>query len=373
MPPIDPVELAEKIIGLFSSSKHAATYKWATLDAIVQVLTESVQPNGQFPECVSARAVGTKVLEIYWRQSVPFTSTANAEHLYLRQSTLSGDIPSKISTFRLERQLTSVNDSINSARATYAADFAALERLTQETTIRMPLPKLQRFGIGTTAIESRFLYEYAWEDEVPVGKIRHADFDDSLRFQPGVAEGLIKIQSLIQPYIEYLWIDWVAKRNPDITDAAKLHSFLFGVDRKSLAKVKPHLVALQNEICFYCETSLTSNIEVDHFLPFSKHTDDALDNLVATCKKCNSSKSDSYPSVHHLKKLWTRLQDGSEAFIALDQIAETTSHLRDPSATASKARAVYLNKSEGALLWHAVGEMVPLHKVEAEAALIHTF
>ncbi|NDB69712.1 MAG: hypothetical protein EB015_17250 [Methylocystaceae bacterium] len=85
---------------------------------------------------------------------------------------------------------------------------------------------------------------------------------------------------------------------------------------------------------------------------------DALDNLVASCKKCNGSKSASYPSVQHLKKLWARLQDGSEAFIALDQIAETTSHLRDASATASKARAVYLNKSEGALLWHAIGEII---------------
>ncbi len=370
MTPIDPVELAEKIISLFSSSKHAATYKWATLDAIVQVLTESVQPNGQLPQSISARAVGTKVLEIYWRQSVPFTATEGARYHYLRQSTGKGDLPSKIAYFRLKYKLTAANDSITSARIKYFTEFAALERIAQETTIRMPLPKLQRFGTGATANESRFLYEYSWEDEVTVSKIRRADFDDSLRFQPGVAEGLIRIQSLIHPYIENLWIEWVAKRNPDITDAAKLHDFLFGVDRKSLAKVKPHLVSFQNEKCFYCETSLTANIEVDHFLPFSKHTDDALDNLVASCKKCNGSKSDSYPSVHHLKKWWTRFQEGTEVFNALNHISETTSHLRDPQATASKARAVYLNKSEGALLWHAVGEMVPLHTAEVEKALL---
>jgi hypothetical protein len=129
-------------------------------------------------------------------------------------------------------------------------------------------------------------------------------------------------------------------------------------------------VSFQNEMCFYCETSLTANIEVDHFLPFSKHTDDALDNLVASCKKCNGSKSDSYPSVHHLKKWWTRFHEGTEVFNALNHISEETSHLRDPQATASKARAVYLNKSEGALLWHAVGEMVPLFTAEVEVALL---
>ena len=370
MAPIDPVELAEKIISLLDSASYSTTYKWATLDAIMQVLTENVQPDGQLPHSISAKLVGTKVLESYWRQSIPFTANEDAQHRFLKQSSGPGDIPSKIAEFRLAHQLMAANDSLAAVRTKFTNDFAALEQSTQDTIIRMPLPKLQRFGDGATATEIRFLYEYSWVDEVGAGKIHHPDFDDTLRFQPGVAEGLIKIQSLIRPYIENLWIQWVADRNPDVTDAAKLHNFLFGVDRKSLAKVKPYLVALQNEKCFYCETSLTSNIEVDHFLPFSKHTDDALDNLVASCKKCNSSKSDSYPSVHHLKKLWARFQGGSVAFIALDQIAETTSHLRDPLATASKTRAVYLNKSEGALLWHAIGEMVPLHKAEVEEALL---
>jgi hypothetical protein len=370
MAPIDPVELAEKIISLLDSASYTTTYKWATLDAIVQVLTENIQPDGQLPQSISAKAVGTKVLESYWRQSVPFSGTEDAKHRFLKQSSSDGDIPSKIAQFRLKHKLTAANDSLSSARTKFSSDFAALEQLAQDTIIRMPIPKLQRFGDGATTTELRFLYEYSWEDEVPVGKIHRLNFDDALRFQPGVAAGLIKIQNLIRPYLENLWIQWVADRNPDITDAAKLHNFLFGVDRKSLAKVKPYIISAQNEKCFYCETPLTANIEVDHFLPFSKHTDDALDNLVASCKKCNGSKSDSYPSVHHLKKWWTRFQEGTEVFNTLNHISETTSHLRDPLATASKARAVYLNKSEGALLWHAVGEMVPLHTGEAEAALL---
>ena len=367
MASIDPVELAEKIISLLDSASYATTYKWATLDAIVQVVTENVQPNGQLPQSISAKAVGTKVLESYWRQSVPFAATKDAQYRFLKQATGKGDIPSKIAQFRLKHHLTAANDSLSSARTKFAADFAALEKHTQDTVIGMPLPKLQRFGDGA---ELRFLYEYSWEDEVSAGKIRRPDFDDSIRFQPGVPEGLIKIQGLIRPYIENLWIQWVADRNPDITDAAKLHKFLFGVDRKSLAKVKRHLVALQNRKCFYCDTPLTANIEVDHFLPFSKHTDDTLDNLVASCKECNRSKSDSYASVAHLKKWWGRFEEGTDTFAALQKISQAISHLRDPLATASKARAVYLNKSEGALLWHAVGEMVPLHTAEVEVALL---
>ena len=98
--------------------------------------------------------------------------------------------------------------------------------------------------------------------------------------------------------------------------------------------------------------------------------ENTLDNLVASCKECNRSKSDSYASVAHLKKWWRRFEEGTDTFAALQKISQAISHLRDPLATASKARAVYLNKSEGALLWHAVGEVVPLHTAEVEAALL---
>ena len=371
MTPIDPVELAEKIINLLDSAKHSTTYKWATLDAIVQVVTENVQPDGQMPRSISGKAVGSKVLDVYWRQSIPFSASKEGLNLFLKQSTGPGDIPARIAKFRLDNDLTAVNDSLSIARIRHPQELAALAQLVQDTVIRMPLPKLQRFGDGASAVEKRFLYEYSWEDEVAVGQIHHPDFDDSMTLYPGVAEGLIKIQGLIRPYIETLWIQWVADRNKNLTDAARLHDFLFGVDRRSLTRVKPHLVSLQEGKCFYCISSLGRDTEVDHFLPFSKHNDDSLDNLVAACRKCNGSKSDSYPSLPHVSKWMERFVKGSQTGTKLDTIAASIPHFRDSLSTASKARAVYLNKPEGTMLWHSVDESAALNLIGARAVLLN--
>ena len=371
MTPIDPVELAEKIINLLDSAKHSTTYKWATLDAIVQVVTENVQPDGQMPRSISGKAVGSKVLDIYWRQSIPFSATKEGLNLFLKQSTGPGDIPARIAKFRLDNDLTAVNDSLSIARIRHPHELAELAQHVQKTVIRMPLPKLQRFGDGASAVEKRFLYEYSWEDEVAVGQIRHPDFDDSMTLQPGVAEGLIKIQGLIRPYIETLWIQWVADRNKDLTDAAGLNDFLFGVDRRSLTRVKPHLVRLQESKCFYCNSPLDRDTEVDHFLPFSKHNDDSLDNLVAACRKCNGSKSDSYPSLPHVSKWMERFVKGSQTDTKLDTIAASIPHFRDSLSIVSKARAVYLNKPGGTILWHSVDESAALNLIGARAVLLN--
>ena len=371
MTPIDPVELAEKIINLLDSAKHSTTYKWATLDAIVQVVTENVQPDGKMPRSISGKAVGSKVLDVYWRQSIPFSATKEGLNLFLKQSTGPGDIPARIAKFRLDNDLTAVNDSLSIARIRHPQELAALAQLVQDTVIRMPLPKLQRFGDGASAVEKRFLYEYSWEDEVAVGQIHHPDFDDSMTLHPGVAEGLIKIQGLIRPYIETLWIQWVADRNKNLTDAARLHDFLFGVDRRSLTRVKPHLVSLQEGKCFYCNSSLGRDTEVDHFLPFSKHNDDSLDNLVAACRKCNGSKSDSYPSLPHVSKWMERFVKGSQTDTKLDTIAASIPHFRDSLSTASKARAVYLNKPEGTMLWHSLNESTALNLIGAKTVLLN--
>jgi hypothetical protein len=367
---IDPVELAEKIINLLDSARHSTTYKWATLDAIVQVVTENVKTDGQMPNSISGKAVGRKVFDVYWRQSIPFSATKEGLNLFLKQSTGPGDIPARIAKFRLDNNLTAVNDSLSIARIKHPQELTSLEQLVQDTVIRMPLPKLQRFGDGANTVEKRFLYEYSWEDEVAVTQIHRPDFDDSMTLQPGIAEGLIKIQGLIRPYIETLWIQWVADRNKNLTDAAKLHDFLFGVDRKSLSHVKPHLIILQGNKCFYCDSPLSKDTEVDHFLPFSKHNDDSLDNLVAACRKCNNSKSDSYPSIPHLKKWVERFIHQSKLDLQLSVIALSIPHMRDSISTASKARAVYLNKPEGTVLWHSIHESTSLRHKGAREALI---
>ena len=159
MPPINPVELAERIINLLDSAKYSTSYKWATLDALVQVITENVQSDGRMPRSIHGKEVGTKVLEIYWRQSVPYDATTSGEDIFLKQSSIKQDIPAKIIQFRQNHHLMNRNDSVSKARKDFPIKFAALEQYVQDTVIRMPLPKLQKFGDGANAVEKRFIYE----------------------------------------------------------------------------------------------------------------------------------------------------------------------------------------------------------------------
>ena len=370
MQPIDPVTLAEKIIGLLDSSKYVATYKWAALDAIIQIASESVEDSGEAPSYISAKKVGTRVMEIYWRQAVPFTADETGKPIFLRQSNLGKnlDIPQIIAEYRKTMSLTAKNDSLDKARQLDPSGIGKLEREIQARVIGQPLSKLQRFGNGAKSSEDRFLFDFSWKDEESFGKIHKEGFDDSIRFLPGVAQGLLRIQSLLRPYLENLWIQKVADQNRDITDAASLEDFLFGAERTTHTKIRPYLVKLQSNKCFYCENTFTGQIEVDHFLSFSKHRNESLDNLVASCRTCNGAKSDSYVSVRHLTK-WTARFSHGEFSDELDSIAATTGYLRKSSELLKIARSVYFHKPVGLPLWDQSFGTVPLSYEEAHSAL----
>jgi hypothetical protein len=66
-----------------------------------------------------------------------------------------------------------------------------------------------------------------------------------------------------------------------------------------------------------------------------------------------------------------RFVKGSQIDTDLDTIAVSIPHFRDSISTASKARAVYLNKPEGTMLWHSLNESTALNLVEAGAVLLN--
>jgi hypothetical protein len=66
-----------------------------------------------------------------------------------------------------------------------------------------------------------------------------------------------------------------------------------------------------------------------------------------------------------------RFMKGSQIDTKIDTIAVTIPHFRDSISTASKARAVYLNKPEGTMLWRSINENTTLNLVEAGAVLLN--
>ena len=326
------LQFAERVIALVDSGKKSATYKLATLLALMDVAAEHTTPDGGPPSELSARDVGRRVVELYWPQSRAFPMPDGPP--VLRQSA-QNDIPRKLAAFRTTHGLRATAPLAEAASAA-PEGWSRLERELIEVVIRMPLPKLQRFGDGSRAVEDRFLYDHAWPDEVPVSVIRRADFDDRLVLRPAVGAWLVRLTPLLRPLIESKWIDRVARQNPGL-EWHRLDEFLFGATRVSLDRLRAPLLDVQRGRCFYCEGRLGGAADVDHFVPWSRHPDNLLDNLVVAHPACNNAKRASIASHRHLEAWVARSAD-----VALEEVAAVWPRNRERSLGAVTSTYLWL-------------------------------
>jgi len=315
----DALRFAERLLALLDVTRYSATYKLATLLALIDVTAEHTAPDGAAPATISARDVGRRVIELYWPQAVPYGAAPRGEPRVLSQAP-QNDIPAKLAAWRAARSLPP-GASTDDARAADADGWQQLEADLIAVVIGMPLAKLQRFGEGRRTSEDRFIYAFSWRKEIGRQAISRPGFDDTLRLHPGVGGWLVRLAPLIRPLVQAKWAARVAARNSDLTDAERLDEFLFGAQRISLQRVRGPLTEAQGHACFYCADRLSTRSAVDHFLPWSRHPDNTIDNLVAAHSACNSAKSASLASLPHLAHWLARFRPGDPASTALARIA----------------------------------------------------
>lgn len=340
---------AERLLALLDATRYSATYKLATLLALIDVTAERTAPDGTAPETLSAREVARQVIELYWPQTVPYGAAAGAEPQVLSQAPQK-DIPAKLARWRSAHNLRA-GATLKDARDANPERWQALEAELVATVIGMPLAKLQRFGNGRRTVEDRFIYDFSWREEVGPQTVARPDFDDTLVLQPGVGGWLVRLAPLIRPLVQAKWAARVAARNSDLVDTERLDEFLFGAQRISLQRVRDPLAEAQGQDCFYCGDRLRSRCAVDHFLPWSRHPDNTLDNLVAVHPACNGAKSSSLAGLEHLQHWLDRFRPGDPANAAVAQAADAADWPRRPDRVLSTARATYLWLPDGTRLW----------------------
>lgn len=257
------------------------------------------------------------------------------------------DIPAKLAAFRARHRLAG-GASIDDARRAAPTGWTTLESELVGIVIGMPLAKLQRFGEGARAIEDRFIYDFGWRDEVSPATTGRSSFDDSLRLRPGVGAWLVRLAPLLRPLVETKWADLVARRNVAVVDQYQLAEFLFGASRISLDRVREPLREVQAGRCFYCRADLGTGGDVDHFVPWSRHPDNTVDNLVLAHAACNNAKSSSIAGHEHLRS-WVERLDAP----LLDDIADMWPRRRD--RTLGAVRSTYLWLPVGTVLWRSRG------------------
>ena len=346
----DAIAFGEKVVALLEQGAFNATYKYAVLLSLMDVCLEQADEAGTAPRIVHPRTLATRVVELYWPHASVYGAAGADQAIVLRQNRGGqAEIVTLIQRFHAE---TSGGSHEPLARAR-ARNPLAYRRLVEEVTwklVEMPLPRLQRFGRDVDA----FLYELDWNDEVRRRDYNSGAIDQTLRLRPAVADHLIRLAGLLRPLVQRLWIEHVVALNraalPRLAEESDLEAFLFGATRTGLGPIKNDLRELQNNACFYCLKSLSAAADVDHFLPWARHPDNGIYNLVAAHPRCNNRKRDFLAAAPHVQA-WTRRFALPTVRSQLEEIAARTQWAAEPSRTLSVARAVYLRLPGDVPLW----------------------
>jgi hypothetical protein len=312
--PEDQVRFIANIERILSEGSFVATYKYALLVALVELAIERGDDSSR-NLVLPIHDIADKFAEMYWRQAAPYDAHGGSGPgivLHQNKGKQAGAI-TRLSQFRDE--LKGSRSTLAEARRT--AHWQRLVGRMRTLLKTMPLGKLQRVGHNDVC----FLYEK------PGPKADH------ITLLPGVACHLRERAPLIRRLAQTEWLRFVLsleQNQPVLGRAVGLSEFLFGTNRAALSlKVSSPLRELQHGRCFYCQRSLPSKADVDHFIPWSRYPRDLAHNLVLAHGACNSRKSDLLGGEPYLAR-WVEfvsdhdsdlLKVGTEAGLLVDRAA----------------------------------------------------
>ena len=330
-----PSEFAERLLTVLAEGKVTSTYKYAVLLGLVDLCVEYSTHTGDAPTSVTTRQLAERILELYWPQVRTFDERT------LRQNSGSqAAILSRI--LRFQNQVGAPGISVARARHLAPDEFVRLVRDVEWILVEMPLPKLQRVG----SEQVHFLYRINWSDDIRRSTFMSRDFDNAIRFIGRAGEELVRLAPFVRPLVQREWSGLVARFNG--LAEARLEQFLFGAPREAIAHLAEPLLQLQGGSCFYCGRRIRQQRQVDHFVPWSRHPDDGLDNLVVTDAVCNGAKRDHLAAAEHVER-WAERNQQRE--VELAQIADFKQWSHRPRRTLSVARSIYLRLPSDARLW----------------------
>lgn len=359
----EALAFAQLLLNLLDEGRRTATYKLAVLLALIDCCAFGTDAAGTAPNVVTTRELARRVLELYWPQVRPYPLAMGGAAV-LRQSS-----QQRALTVEAVRQLRSHTVGATTPAAAERAhpdEFAATLDTVELNLVRMPLGKLQRpLGFSEAAGRDypRFLYDdSAFHENVSARQLRATPLP--VRLCPGVGDWLVSLAGLLRPLLELHWTREVAKFNGAELPEDRLRDFLFGSERESLTRVRPGLLEAQAGCCFYCGAALrTGQIDVDHFVPWSRVPNDGLQNLVLADRRCNNSKRDHWADLR-LLQIWATRPAG-----VLAQVADDVGWPLRQLESRRIARGLYARLPPGTHLWQQPGVFAVLDRSRLADAL----
>ncbi|MCB9765254.1 MAG: HNH endonuclease [Alphaproteobacteria bacterium] len=330
--------VVERMLQLLQHGSFQSTYKYAVLIGIMDLCVEMTSARGWPPQVLTTRQLAEKVVALYWPQVRAWDGGRLAQ-----TRNRDAAIPKAVAALRdAATAEVSAGAGVGRVAAAMPKRYAATVDAVELRLVTQPLPRLQRINGEDTG----WLYDIAWDlDHLPTaGQIRRRDFDNRLHLRPDVATTFARLHGLLRPFVEEAWARHVARVNALEQD--RLRQFLFGASRADLEPVRAPLLDLQAGRCFFCEDRLTAKAAVvDHFIPWSRHPDNGLENLVVAHADCNNHKRDHLAAAPHVARWRARDPD------ALAQLAAAHRWEAPHDRTLGAARGLYLGLPEGSRLW----------------------
>ncbi len=334
----DPLLLGQRVVAILETGLRTATYKLATLMALIEHCIENMPERTSDVLRVPIPDLAHRVLEIYWEQARPFDGHE------LRQSTQPrARILTATNMLREAAGVKRTRASVDIARLRAPAQYRnAIDEITL-CLAQQPLHRLQKLPGSSTS--DPFLYEDSFlHDHVSRSTLRA--HGDAIELRPGVAHGLARLAGLLKPALEIMWVDDVRRMNKFLdAEVPDVAGHLFGRERTALATVREPFKEVFGPHCFYCGTHLPMNNPVDHVLPWSLVGIDGLANLVLACARCNGDKSGALPAIAIVERALKRDRD------VLEQIASEIHWPTQHDRVVAAARGIYRGQSAGVPTW----------------------
>ncbi|OBG66451.1 MULTISPECIES: HNH endonuclease [unclassified Mycobacterium] len=334
----DSLLLGQRVVAILETGLRTATYKLATLMALIDHCIENIPERPEDVLRVPLPVLAHRVLEIYWQQVRPF------EGHEVRQSTQPrARILTATESLRDAAGLTGSGTSVDIARLRAPTAYRSAIEDIALCLAQQPLHRLQK--LPGASMSDPFLYDDSFLHD-HVSRLSLRRHGDAIELRPGVAHGLARLAGLLKPALEIMWVDDVRRMNRFLDEKVPdVAGHLFGRERAALGAVREPFKQAFGPHCFYCGEHLPVNNPVDHVLPWSLVGIDGLANLVLACARCNGDKSGALPTVSIVERVLERDRG------VLEQIASTIQWPTQHDRVASAVRGIYRVQPPGAPMW----------------------
>lgn len=334
----DAADFARLVLRILDEGRTTGTQKLVLLLALVSEVERVAGETGHPVRELSLDAVCDRVVDVLWQQVAPYVPPAGDAAVIPRQMQYNGRGSQVLArAVRDLRERAERADRFSAAEARELPAYVSHVRpRLRRALIANPLKRLQTLRSG------RVEFVYRNEDWRQL---------DGIRLLPGVAEHLVRLGPVLRPVIEQKYVELVATYNGWGEHQVALRGHLFGVDRRTFpTKVRQGLLDMHDGACFYCGAGLSIRAcHLDHFIPWRRISNDAVENLVPSCRRCNGAKS-VHLSEHALVRRWygsIRLR--TDLGVELER--DLPGVFSDQQRTKSIAWQTYWAEHDDTLLW----------------------